>query len=171
MARARAGSSAEINEIQRRMAQIRREMHADVQGAVRGAQSLTDWRSLIGSHPWAALGVAAGVGYLLVPRRRSDKHSDSAYLAGALAAANQAVPVDRGSDSRKAKSSAFGAISSLLAPVVIRAGQNYALNHLERWLAAHAFRLHERDHGRPPETSDGAPAESETPIVRFRDRR
>jgi ElaB/YqjD/DUF883 family membrane-anchored ribosome-binding protein len=171
MAMARAGKSAEINEIQRRMAQIRREMHADVQGAVRGAQSLTDWRSLVGSHPWAALGVAAGVGYLVVPHRRPESHADAVYLASTLAAANQAVPAGRSSGSRTAKSSKFGAISRLLTPVLIRAAQNYALNHLEQWLAAHSFRMNESAGGRRPETSESAPADSETPTVQFRDRR
>jgi len=170
MATARAGNPAEINEIQRRMAQIRRDMHADVQGAVRGAQSLTDWRSLVGSHPWAALGVAAGVGYLVVPHRRSESHANAAYLAGAVAAANQAVPAERSSGARKARSGAFAAVFSLLTPVLMRAAQNYALNQLEQWLAAHAFRLNESDRGRPPETGGPPPGDSENLTVRFRDR-
>ena len=37
--------STDISEIQRQMAQIRHDMHHEVQCAVRSAQSLTDWRS------------------------------------------------------------------------------------------------------------------------------
>jgi len=171
MATPRAGSAAEINEIQRRMAQIRREMHDDVRGAVRGAQSLTDWRSLVGSHPWAALGVAAGVGYLVVPHRRAESHAGAVYLASALAAANQSGPAGRAAGSPKAKSSAFGMVFSMLTPVIVRAAQNYALNQLEQWLATHSFRMNERDRGRRPEAGESAPADPKAPSVRFRDRR
>src|SRR5579875_3878803 len=62
-------SPADIGEIQRRMAQIRRELHEDVREAVKGAQSLTDWRSQVRNHPWLALGAATLVGYLIVPKR------------------------------------------------------------------------------------------------------
>ena len=54
------------------MAQIRHDMHHDVQGAVEGAQSLTDWRTLIRMNPWISLGIAATVGYLIVPKRRRE---------------------------------------------------------------------------------------------------
>ena len=70
MATANSTISAEISDIQRRMAQVRHEMHQEVQGAVKGARSLTDWRSLVRSHPWLSLGVAAAAGYLIVPKRR-----------------------------------------------------------------------------------------------------
>ena len=63
---------AEINEIQRRMAQIRHELHEEVREAVKGAQSLTDWRSQVRNHPWLALGAAAVMGYMIVPRRRRE---------------------------------------------------------------------------------------------------
>ena len=65
-------TAAEITEIQRRMAQVRRELHEEVREAVKGAQSLTDWRSQVRHHPWLALGAAAAVGYLIVPRRRQE---------------------------------------------------------------------------------------------------
>ena len=89
MAMARADSPAELSDIQRRMAQIRHDMHEEVQGAVRGAQSLTDWRSMVASHPWAALGAAAAVGYLAVPHRRSRSGGSAAHMAAAVAAASQ----------------------------------------------------------------------------------
>ena len=65
MATSRAGRGADLNDLQRQMAQVRHEMHEDVKGAVRGAQSLTDWRRIVASHPWAALGAAAAVGFLV----------------------------------------------------------------------------------------------------------
>ncbi len=61
---------SEISDIQRRMALIRRDMHQEVQGAVKGAQLLMDWQSWVKTHPWTLLGVALVVGYVIVPRPR-----------------------------------------------------------------------------------------------------
>ena len=141
MARSSAASSVEISELQRRMAQIRREMHEDVQGAVRGAQSLTDWRSIVGSHPWAALGVAIGVGYLLVPHRKAEPQSTPGFACSTAHAVRRelrrprkavGVPTDR-----------CGA-SACLPRFLIRAAQNYALNYLEQWLEAHPLPIERR---------------------------
>ena len=72
MPAAKPTTSMDISDIQRRMAQIRHDMHQEVQGAVKGAQSLTDWRSLVKSHPWLSISVASVVGYLLVPSASVD---------------------------------------------------------------------------------------------------
>ena len=87
---------ADINEIQRRMAQIRRDLHEDVREVVKGAQSLTDWRSQVRSHPWLALGAAAALGYFVVPKRNPAP-------APAIVAVAPAVgrPADPGSPRRR----------------------------------------------------------------------
>jgi hypothetical protein len=168
MARSSAASSVEIGELQRRMAQIRREMHEDVQGAVRGAQSLTDWRSIVGNHPWAALGVAVGVGYLLVPHRSAEPKASRGLIAPALR--EQAI-VTSYAPSPKDRFRPVGAAFGLLAPVLIRAAQNYALNYFEQWLAAHPFQLKESDRGRRLEQGADESGDREARTVRFPDRR
>ena len=72
MAMTKPSSPTDVADIQRRMAQIRHEMHQEVQGAVQGARTLTDWRSLVKSYPWLSLSVAAAVGYFVVPKRRKE---------------------------------------------------------------------------------------------------
>ena len=72
MAMTKPSSPTDVADIQRRMAQIRHEMHQEVQGAVHGARTLADWRSLVKSYPWLSLSVAAAVGYLVVPKRRKE---------------------------------------------------------------------------------------------------
>jgi hypothetical protein len=168
MPRSSAASSVEIGELQRRMAQIRREMHEDVQGAVRGAQSLTDWRSIAGSHPWAALSVAVGVGYLLVPHRKSQPKANTGAIAEAPR--EQAI-VTASSQTRNVGFRPVGAAFGLLAPVLIRAAQNYALNYFEQWLAAHPFNPRESDRGRRLEPSAEERGNPESHTVRFPDRR
>jgi hypothetical protein len=124
---------ADITEIQRRMAQIRRELHEDVRGAVEGAQSLTDWRSQVRNHPWLALGAAAALGYLIVPRRRPDPVPAIVTVAppaaAAAVAASPAAP-------RKRRWGLLGSAMGLLAPIAVRAAQNYAIQYLEQWVTS-----------------------------------
>ena len=137
MAAVKPMTSMDISDIQRRMAQIRHDMHQEVQGAVKGAQSLTEWRSFVRSHPWLSISVASVVGYLVVPARRSTAptilsvgHPSPELLTAAAA----------GDQSRQLKQSGwsiFGTAFSLLAPVAVRGAQNYVLGQLEQWLSQH----------------------------------
>jgi hypothetical protein len=51
------------------MAYIRRELNEDMQQVVRSARTLADWHYSIRTYPWPCVGVAALLGYLVVPRR------------------------------------------------------------------------------------------------------
>ena len=134
MATAKSTPTAEISEIQRRMAQIRHELHIEVREAVKGAQSLTDWRSLVRNHPWATLSAMAVAGYLIVPRRRVEAPtivavSPAASVEGTAESTASTTPTQR---------NRWGILStafSLLAPIAVRAVQNYASQSLEQWLA------------------------------------
>lgn len=173
MAMPKAGNGTELNELQRQMGQIRHDMHQEVQGAVRGAQSLTNWRSMVANHPWAALGIAAAAGYLAVPNRRSRSDPRDAQLAAALAAASRTSSSEQPAGPPPARSSVLRSAFSLLTPVLIRAAQNYALSQLEQWLALNAFRSEENlqnRRGEPGEPTRGD-REPEGPTIRFRDRR
>ena len=148
----------DISEIQRQMAQIRHDMHQDVQGAVKGAQSLADWRSLVKSHPWMSISIASVVGYLIVPSRRSTSPTfmtvgtPSPELLAGAAAADQSRP------RKQIGWSILGTAFSLLAPVAARVAQNYALGHLEQWLSQHPLPPSpDGSSGKPPRES-GQPA-------------
>jgi hypothetical protein len=113
------------------MAQIRRDLHEDVKGVVEGAEAATDWRRYIRSYPWAAMGVAVVIGYLIVPR----KHRPTTIQIAPSQLA-QTVPVEAAAqvEAKKGKSllgSAFG----LVAPLVFKTAQGYALQFAEQWLA------------------------------------
>jgi len=136
MATAKSSPAEEVGEIQRRMAQVRHELHEDVREAVQGAQSLTDWRSLVRSHPWLALATAAVTGYLLVPKRRSE--APAVVAVGVPATGQAAVGPAHVDLARPPKKKTWGLIGSaigLLAPVVVRAAQSYAAQYLEQRLA------------------------------------
>jgi hypothetical protein len=129
--------ATDITDIQRRMAQIRHDMHQEVQGVVKGAQSLTDWRSLVKRHPWPSLALASAVGYLIVPKRRIEPATIVALGSPNPERLARSANEDVADKPRRARSNAFGVILGLAAPIVVRAAQNYALNHLEAWLAQH----------------------------------
>lgn len=57
------------NQIRQRMAYIRRELDQDMENVERDARTLLNWRYYINSYPWASVGIAAAVGYLVVPRK------------------------------------------------------------------------------------------------------
>jgi hypothetical protein len=126
-------TTAEITEIQRRMAQIRRELHEDVRSAVEGAQSLTDWRSHVRHHPWLTLGAATALGYFIVPRRREEPAP--AIVAVAPAAAPAMSQADLAAPKKK-RWGIIGTAAGLLVPIAVRAAQNYAIQYLEKWIAA-----------------------------------
>jgi hypothetical protein len=130
-------SRAGIENIQRRMAQIRLDLHEDVRGAVRGARSIADWRSLVVSYPWWSLGAAATLGYLIVPTRRRTPPAGLAATAPAGDAPLGAAPQAQMSEPPRSRWAVLATGFSLLAPVVVRAGQNYLLKQVEGWLAQH----------------------------------
>ena len=163
----KSNTREELGELQQRMSQIRREMHDEVKGAMRGAQSLTDWRSAVATYPWAALGIAAAVGYLAVPYRRSRRGAAAAPLIAPVAGPGHAEPYAAPRPREGLVRSALG----LVAPVVARAAQNYALVQLEQWLTAQPKASSRPEH--PGEARPGEPLveDDQTATIRFRDRR
>jgi hypothetical protein len=150
MAATKPVSSSDLADIQRRMAQVRHDMHQEVHDAVKGAQSLADWQSMVKGHPWLALSIAAAAGYMIVPRRRRESPT---YVAVSAPVPQQPEPsagkipqTHRGIS----KWSILGTAFSLLAPVAARAAQNYALGYLEEWLS----------HNPLPPTPGAAPGRS-----------
>jgi len=121
----------DIDDIRRRMAQIRRELHDDVQGVVAGAEAATDWRGWIRNYPWISVGLAFAVGYILVPRR----HREVPTIRITPPEASRALVAESPRAPEKRKKGLIGWGLGLLAPVVLRAAQGYALQFFEQWMA------------------------------------
>jgi hypothetical protein len=127
---------SEIEDIQQKMAQIRRELHQDVREVVAGAEAATDWRRYVRAYPWAAVGITAAVGYLVVPRaRRAQRHEavNGADLDAIRALVEQARQAGAEVKEPVRKSLVAGAIG-MLAPMAWRLAQDYATAYLEQWL-------------------------------------
>jgi len=135
-----ATASNDIDKILRRMAEIRRELHEDMQGVVAGAEAVTDWRRYVRLYPWAAVGAAIAIGYLVVPRRR---RSVSEVVDRVVPRVAEAVRVETPSEKKvevkkERKAGLLGALGGMIMPVIVRAGQGYVSQFLERWIAQQA---------------------------------
>lgn len=139
----------EIDDIRRQMAQIRRELHEDVQGVVAGAEAVADWRRYVRLYPWAAAGAAMGIGYLLAPRRRRKSVAEEVASAmpeqvrAAVREAKQGADAPAPADSpavvkKEKRAGLFGAIFGMVAPLAWKAAQNYAMTFAEQWIAQQA---------------------------------
>jgi hypothetical protein len=70
-------------EIQRRMAAVRRELEQQVAGVFTNARTLADWRHHFREHPLLICGAAAVIGFLVVPQRRHPMHFAVNYASEA----------------------------------------------------------------------------------------
>ena len=127
--------SPEVNDIRRRMAQIRRELHEDVQGVVAGAEAVADWRRWIRNYPWAVCGAAFAIGYLIVPRKHTAAPTIHINNGEPIRSWANSEPEPVVESKKPKKRGLLWKGMGLLAPIVFRAGRNYALQYAETWLA------------------------------------
>src|SRR4051812_33689185 len=104
------------------MAQIRRELHEDVREVVASAEAVTDWKRYIRMYPWAAIGVAVAVGYLVVPRRHRTVPSDIATQAD-VAKVREVVRDAKKEAKEPARKGLIGMALGFAAPIALRAAQ------------------------------------------------
>jgi len=140
MATVEIGSTTEIQNIQRQMARARLQIHEDVGGAVDGVQTLTDWRTIVRSHPWLSLAAAAALGYMVIPRRSTTHAARTANSAPAPDVGAMALPAESTGTAGRAQWQPLSSAFALIAPIAVQLAQTYALQYFESWLAEHAFR-------------------------------
>jgi hypothetical protein len=127
------------------MAQIRRELHEDIQMVVAGAESASDWRHYVRRYPWAALGLTMVVGYLVVPRRRPTSHRIAEETVEDLETffrkrprtkpAETDAKAEAKAEKKEKKAGLFGMLFGMLSPIALRAAQSYAAGYVENWIA------------------------------------
>jgi hypothetical protein len=69
------------DEICKRMASLRRELTHDVEDVTRSAKAMASPSFYVRKFPWATLAIAAGVGYLLIPKKKQVIKPDMEALA------------------------------------------------------------------------------------------
>jgi hypothetical protein len=142
------------DEIRRRMAQIRRELHVDIQEVVAGAEAVVDWRRHIRTYPWAAVGAAVVVGYLVVPKRRRSVPRDVARQSDVAAVREVLEQGIEPEIEEKKRPSLIASAFKMLAPLAWRVAQNYALGSVDQWMAAQQYHA-PTEAGPPPPPPPG----------------
>ena len=134
--------SNDVDEIRRQMATIRRAMHEDVKEVVATAEAATDWKRYLTAYPWVSLGAAFVVGYMIVPKRHKTAEALAATQAdlskvremvettGKQVVASAKAQVEPAPRRKGLIVAALG----MVAPLVIRTAQGYAMKYLEQWI-------------------------------------
>ncbi len=155
----------DVDTIRRQMAEIRRELHEDVKGVAATAAAATDWHRYLTMYPWVTLGVAFGVGYYLVPKRHrtaealATTQADLSKVRQMVESTGQKVTEtlkSQGQD-EPTKTREKGLIAAglgMVAPLVLRAAQGYALKYLEHWIMQQQSAAH---HAGPQSMSQPGP--------------
>ena len=128
-----ATATNDADEIRLQMAQIRRELHADVRDVVATAEAVTDWRRYIRMYPWAAVGAALAVGYFVVPRRH--KVVPVPLLTPAdMTEVHETIEKTKAATKPPEQKGLVGMAIGFLGPIAVRAAQGYAAQYLENLL-------------------------------------
>ena len=104
-------------QIRRSMAYVRHELDEEASDIRESAQTLSDWHYYIKNYPWACVGAAAVIGYLVVPRKLVIERPDPETLEK-LARKNHLV-VDRKPE-KQAKSGLIGTAFSFVGGLVLK---------------------------------------------------
>lgn len=113
-----------------RMGAVRSELSSDVEGISQTVREATDWRHQVRSHPVAAAGLAAAVGFWLVPSRPVVRRPDAETLAK-LARQEKLVVTDKPTEEQQS-----GLIAAAMA-----VGANFALRAATAYLGQQAGRM------------------------------
>jgi hypothetical protein len=87
-------------QIQRSMQLIRRDLDHDFDQVKQSASQLTDWRYYVRNYPWTCVGLAAAIGYIVVPRKLQIQSPDTKTLEK-LARKNKLVIESKSSEDDK----------------------------------------------------------------------
>jgi len=125
----------QAREVRQRMAALRRDLTGDVESVSQSARALADWRFYVERFPFAAAGLAAAAGFLIVPKRPKVMTPDPVTLA-AMAKVNRAW-LKTGSPQANEKSrGVLGGLLAIAASAASRLAMNWAREQLRTSLAA-----------------------------------
>jgi hypothetical protein len=120
----------DVDDIRRRMLEIRTGLASEVKEIRHHARRLADWHYYLGRFPWASLAAAAVAGYLVIPKRPRVVQADADTLAK-LARHNHLV-VQTVKDDR-AKKSMGGALSAAALGLLAQVGKSYATGQIQKF--------------------------------------
>jgi len=121
-------SEHEAREVVERMATLRRELDSGVENVAESARAMTDWTFYVRRFPWAAVGVAAVAGYLVVPRKKTTVAPTAEQLA-ALVKNKEFVAA--ATEQLKPPQSLLAGLGATLAAMAVRAAVSYVTEQIQ----------------------------------------
>lgn len=109
------------------MEEIRGQLNQSVDSALTSARRATQWRHYVRKYPWACLGVAAAMGYVVVPRRLEVRQPDVDTL---LKLAERKKLVVQANPPEKKQRGMGQQLFRLAANVAMRAAMGYMTRQL-----------------------------------------
>jgi len=138
------GLDGESDDVRRRMAALRSHLEGDVENVTQSARAfaenartMTNWRYVIRSFPFAAAGAALAIGYLIVPRRPQVIVPDPETLAQ-MAKANQVYVKTGSPKSQEKERGMLGGLVAIAASTAGRFALNWATAQVKSSIAAAA---------------------------------
>jgi hypothetical protein len=116
-------TTSEVEEIRRKMADIRLDLHRDVKSVRAGTEAATNWRYYAKHYPWPCLAAAVALGFFAVPRR----HTTLKVVAPSQEPSEKV-------EKQAKKAGLFAIAAGFLGPIALRAAQNYVVNRLDTWM-------------------------------------
>ncbi len=114
--------SDNVDDIRKRMAQVRRSGQTHVAELGQAMGRVTDWREHYKAHPWFAVAAAMATGYFVAPKRHLSPKSNG-----------RAVPQTESSDAKEtAQSITTGAIGGMIGTFASRMIKDYLSNVLRQ---------------------------------------
>lgn len=114
----------DVEAIRSQMASVRSTLDTNVHELAENARNLTDWRYYVKAAPWGAVGAAAAIGYLIVPRRIHIVQPDADEIAK-LAKRHQIV-VEHKAKAEAKQGGPAQLVMTMLANAMLRAVTAYA---------------------------------------------
>lgn len=126
-------TTTDVDDIRRKMADIRLDMHREIRGVRAGTEAATSWRYYVKHYPWACLGAAFAAGFLVVPRRHRE-------LKVVVPQVEAKVEAPGGAKAEKrSKKGLFALALGFLGPIAVRAAQGYAASYLDQLMAQNSM--------------------------------
>jgi hypothetical protein len=139
------------------MAELRRELTHDVRDVGRSARAMTDVSFYVRKFPWATMAMAAGIGYLLVPKKKQVVYPDPETIAD-LVSKNQ-VRVEAST----APTGSKGLVESLVVMGLTWAART-GLNYIGQQLTAAAANKAKASSSKESESTAAEPEPASPPM-------
>jgi len=124
--------TTQVNVICQEMDKVRRNLGNEVDEIVESAQTLTDWRYYVKTHPWMCLAGAAAIGYFVVPKRMVVFGPSAEMIEEAIKRSASAFKPNPPPPKSGITSAIFGMLTSMALRHAVNYATNYATGNAEK---------------------------------------